>query len=101
MKFRIPYKVIDYEVWGNERDGFDVNDLIPTPFEISVTENMRDETIIKKLVDVGFLNIKALEPRELKEFVVEGEHGYSLYIYQEYNRYPVCELRPKEDEYVG
>ena len=101
MKFRMDYKVLGYDVWGNEEDGYEVNDLYPTPFSISVTENMRDDTIVTRLVEVGFLDKKALEPKELKDFVIEGEHGYYLYLYQEYNRYPVCELRPVEEEYGG
>ena len=98
MKFRMEYKVLGYDVWGNEVEGFEVNDLYPTPFSISVTENMKDETIINKLIEVGYLDEQTIIKLNM-EFCIEGEHGYYLYVYREHDRYPMCELRPVEEEY--
>jgi hypothetical protein len=58
------YRVCGLDVWGNEDDGFEVNDSHDIGF-IEIENNCSDEQIIKSLVDKGFLNAAALELAEV------------------------------------
>ena len=50
------YKLIDYfDVWGNETDGYEVNDKIDTNIMLEIPYDMTDEELINKLINVGFL----------------------------------------------
>ena len=87
------YEVINYDVWGNKRDGFEVNDAHYTGLDVFIHEYDRDKDIIRALKEAGFLN-KACR---YSSFEVDGEWGYSLYINKITDDvgglYPVCELR--------
>ena len=54
------YKLIDYfDVWGNETDGYEVNDKIDTNIMLEIPYDVTDEELISKLVNVGFLGNNA------------------------------------------
>ena len=54
------YKLIDYfDVWGNETDGYEVNDKIDTNIILEIPYDVTDEELISKLVNVGFLGNNA------------------------------------------
>ena len=54
------YKLIDYfDVWGNETDGYEVNDKIDTNIVLEIPYDVTDEELISKLVNVGFLGNNA------------------------------------------
>ena len=54
------YKLIDYfDVWGNETDGYEVNDKIDTNITLEIPYDVTDEELISKLVNVGFLGNNA------------------------------------------
>ena len=85
------YQLITYDVWGNKRDGYEVNqsytsdtiiDLEPTDYY--------DDTIIKKLKEVGLLSKHAKNSK----YDIDGEFDYTLYVNYTPVMYPVCELRP-------
>ena len=86
------YQVYSYDVWGNKQDGYEVNDVYPTTFEIEIDDNTTDKQIIKQLKKEGFIN-KYLRNKSLD---VDGADTGS-YFYVDYNitSYPLCELRPK------
>lgn len=54
------YKLIDYfDVWGNETDGYEVNDKIDTNIMLEIPYDVTDEELISKLVNVGFFGNNA------------------------------------------
>lgn len=55
------YDLIDYfDVWGNEEDGWDVNDLAKVEEGIYIDDSLSDEEIVDYLIDeVGFFSPSA------------------------------------------
>lgn len=71
------YEIFDYDVWGNEEDGYDVNDVMPTG--IIIFTDTSKSSICKKL---------GLEdPYKMDVYYSED------IIYIEYDGKPYCELR--------
>jgi len=86
------FELINYDVWGNPRDGFEVNNSFRTGIVIDISENDTDKTILKKLKEVGFLKKTA----KFICFEIDGELDFSLYINHVTIKdgvYPLCELR--------
>ena len=52
------YDLINYfDVWGNEEDGWDVNDVSRDETDIYIDDDLTDEEIVDYLIDqVGFLS---------------------------------------------
>lgn len=82
------YTVHSLDVWGNARDGFDVNDVYPSHATIELPDEIvPDAQIIKALKDIG-----DIRPRiRASSIEIEGEQGYSLYV--SYRNRPEYELR--------
>ena len=60
------YKLIDYfDVWGNETDGYEVNDKIDTNIMLEIPDDITDEELINKFEDkvAGFSTL--LEEMEI------------------------------------
>lgn len=57
------YKLIDYfDVWGNEEDGWEVNNLCSLEEEyglLIITDDSTDEKIIEFLIKIGYLGDEA------------------------------------------
>ena len=71
------YEIFDYDVWGNEEEGYSVNDVIPTG--IIIFTDTSKSSICKKLgLD---------DPYKLDVNYNE------VVIYVEYDGNPYCELR--------
>lgn len=71
------YEIFDYDVWGNEEDGYSVNDVMPTGAFI-FTDTSKS-SICKKLgLD---------DPYKIDIYVNEDS------IYIDYDGNPYCELR--------
>lgn len=83
------YQVYDYDVWGNSKDGFEVNNIFKTPYKVNISEKDTDHQIIGKLKNVFFLQRYAKNSK----FRIEGEPDFTLYVVHEPAEYPVCELR--------
>lgn len=89
------FKVWSYDVWGNEEEGYIVNDRSETDITLCISEDASDRDIIKALKTTGFLK-KGLH---YDKFIIDGENDYTLYI--DYgDHYPVCELERIEVEGV-
>jgi hypothetical protein len=73
------YRLYTYDVWGNARDGFEVNDVYATSTHIELMEESTDYQINRLL---GGRGIKW-----------EGEYGYTLYGKNKRNGRPIAELR--------
>lgn len=87
------YKLINYDVWGNAKDGFEVNNAFTTGIEIELSEEFTDLDLKRALYRSGFASRGILNAR----IGVEGETDYTLYINltaREYGGFkPFCELR--------
>ena len=86
------FELINYDVWGNPQDGFEVNNAYSTGIVIDMNENDTDKTILKKLKEVGFLKKTA----KYICFEIDGELDFSLYINHvtiKDGAYPLCEIR--------
>ena len=76
----IKYEIFDYDVWGNEEEGYSVNDVIPTG--IFIFTDASKSSLCKKLgLD---------EPYKIDVDVNEDS------IYIDYDGKPYCELRKKD-----
>jgi len=73
------YEVITYDVWGNARDGFEVNQAFTTGRYIEVCENTSDMAINRRL------GIRGVE--------WDGEPEDALYGTVKRNGMPALELR--------
>jgi len=84
------YELITYDVWGNKKDGFEVNNAFSTEEVLVITEDATDRDIIKGLKTIGFIK-KGVRYSSID---IDGEDGYSLYLtYTAGTWYPLCELR--------
>ena len=79
------YKLIDYyDVWDNEKEGYEVNNLCTCATGIEITDDATDADIINYLKSINFLSEKATtETIELSgdDFFIElteKETGYPL-----------------------
>ena len=62
MEETMRFQVVDYyDVWGNEVDGWDVNDISREDYYIDLVFDNTDEEIIEKLVEVGYLNKESVD----------------------------------------
>jgi len=86
------YELFTYDLWGNEEDGFEVNDVYRYD-KFVIEENTSDVTLIEALRDVLpgiFHNIPWYD------IMIEGEDDGCLYF--SHNGVPLCELRYVEKE---
>ena len=74
------YEIFDYDVWGNEEDGYEVNDVVPTGITIYIDTSKA--SICKKL---------GLDD----PYKVEVDYNEDV-IYIDYDGNPYCELRKKD-----
>ena len=53
------YKLVDYyDVWGNEEDGFEVNDIAVIADDIVISDDADEQDILDLLYDMEYLNTK-------------------------------------------
>ena len=92
------FEIIQYDVWGNPQDGFEVNNSFSTGIFIDINENDTDKTILKKLKEVGFLKKTA----KFNCFEINNDIFFeALYIDHVTIKdgiYPFCELRRLEND---
>jgi hypothetical protein len=77
------YEVITYDVWGNARDGFEVNQAFYSGRTVTLPENASDYLINRRL--------------SLQGVKWDGEPEYSLYGELKRNGMPALELRAVRD----
>ena len=81
------YRIYELDVWGNEADGFDVNDAFRTHFTCELPDNFTDTELINKLKDFYFA------PSVNNDDVEISDIGDDTVIYIDYNGKPQIELR--------
>ena len=88
MSKKAIFEVIDYDVWGNEEDGFEVNNKFRTGEKIMLEETMTDNEITKSLIRQG-----ALKQEADGNVDYDGEFEYTLYLTDSRNSEPIMELQ--------
>lgn len=80
------FDVITYDLWGNDRDGYEVNDAHKSG-TIDIDPEWSDKRLILELKREGWLrrNIR------LASITIDGEPDYTLYL--NYKGWPGLELR--------
>jgi hypothetical protein len=87
------YIVCSLDVWGNAKDGYEVNAAYTTSKRVEIGKDMSDTEIIKALKDQGVL-AKYTQTRHIE---IVGESGYhSLYVYRKSDGLPLINLEPLE-----
>lgn len=81
------WDVYNYDVWGNEDDGFDVNDVFRWG-SVILPENPTLAQVIENLKRVGFLSDEATV-----ESIREDGDDDVIYLDDASNNYPLCQLR--------
>lgn len=81
------YRLYNYDVWGNAKDGYDVNNVFNTGEVYELDDTWTDKQIISELKKQGAINKRAKNSL----IRIDGEFEYSLYF--EYKDKPEFELR--------
>lgn len=81
------YSLINYfDVWGNEKDGWEINNQCIEFDDLIITDDATDKDIITYLKEIGFLNTN-----DMRKIVVENQGCY-IEIYAKKGLKPVCTL---------
>jgi len=83
------YEIIDYDVWGNEEDGWQVNQSFHTGRFVEIPEGARDYQIVRALKNAGVFRSRV----QTADVRIDGEEGYSLYLEDARTGRPELELR--------
>lgn len=83
------YQRINYDVVGNKRDGFEVNDARYTSEYVEIPEGASRDEIIRILKTEGIIDKSARKA----SIEIEGEEGYDLYFKHRPTGRPEFELR--------
>jgi hypothetical protein len=87
------YRLYNYELWGNKKDGYEVNNTFGTDTTIDIDPDDPDDVVIKKLRAV--LSLAQKRALRRKFFNVEGGETPETFIWINYRDLPFCELRPE------
>jgi len=82
------YEYISYDVWGNDADGYEVNQSFTTGEYINLDPYASDNEILVSLIKQDFIK----DSISFDAVTITGESEYSLYF--DYNGKPEFELRP-------
>lgn len=80
------FQVVEYDVWGNAKDGYEVNGAYVTNNIITIEEEATNEDICDWLR--GYLY-----PGLPKKIIIDGDYDFSLYLEAEEDGKPLLELR--------
>ena len=94
LRGKVKHKVVTYDVhgldvWGNAREGFEVNDVYPSRGQVEIPEDASHEEIVRALKAEGFIDRNI----HMSSVEIDGEPGYTLYIGEARTNKPVYELR--------
>jgi len=80
------YKLYTYDLWGNKKDGYEINDLYPSNISLDIGPDDSDEIIIKKV------RKEMIKKPHTKSFTIYGDYADRIYV--ELRGVPLYELRP-------
>jgi hypothetical protein len=89
------YQLIVYDVWGNTRDGYEVNAAYTTANYIELNGDESDGLINRRLNVLGVINARGTT-WAWESYTSMQEPGHTLYGTNKSNGKPVCELRAVE-----
>jgi len=90
------YRLYTYDLWGNEENGYDVNDIFASEITMDIGSDDYDETIIEK-VRAEIPVQKRKKKYQSKDFRIEGRDTAECFIWITYKGVPFCEFRPEEE----
>ena len=79
--------VNDFDVWGNAKDGWDINDCRIEEENIMIDDFATDKEVVTMLKDKGYLTTN-----DMRKITVE-EYGTDIMIYERKGMKPLYELR--------
>ena len=83
------YTLVNYfDVWGNEKEGYEINNLCNEVEGITITEDATEKDILKYLVQIGFLITS-----DRRKVRIDTADGDMMEIYAVKNNYPIGSLR--------
>ena len=83
------YSLINYfDVWGNEKDGWEINNQCIAFTDLVITEEASDKDIVKYLYNIGFLN-----SHDMRRIIVDSSLGDYIEIFAKKGLKPVCALQ--------
>ena len=83
------YELINYiDVWGNETDGWEINDQCVEFKDLVITDDATDKDILNYLVDIGFLTTS-----DMRKLVVENHSREMIEIFEKKGMKPICRLQ--------
>jgi hypothetical protein len=86
---------LENDVWGNFKDGYEVNNCVLTNVCLELPENFTDKELFAKLKKAGIIN----KYKHFKGLEIDGEIDFQLFM--RYKEYPFGDLRPiKEGEMI-
>ncbi len=86
MKFpSTTYKLYTYDLWGNDEDGYDINDYYTHSDTFVITDDMTDKEVI------ALLDFNQPETIEIDSNYSDSE---TFYFVDNVTGKPICELRP-------
>lgn len=81
------YRLVNYfDVWGNEKDGYEVNNLCTEADDLWIDDDSTLKEIAKFLVQIGFLVTS-----DMRKLYLEDDGTY-IEIYQRKGMYPLGRL---------
>lgn len=83
------YQLVDYfDVWGNQEDGWEVNNLCKVGDPIIVTDDATDLDIINYLKQINFLGDNADE----ESVRIEWWDEFAIELFERETDLPLCKL---------
>ncbi len=83
------WDLVDYfDVWGNEDDGWEVNDQCVIMDGITITDDAVNDDIVAYLVMCGYLK----QGTDVEDLIIDWEDGF-IELYQKEDGRPLCCLR--------
>lgn len=86
------FGVVDYDVWGNEVDGWEVNTIYRTDFKIPYKKTFVKDDIIDALKECDYLKHTVT----YDDIDVEWFDGTMIELTQASNYQPICRLELEE-----
>lgn len=86
------WRLLDYDVWGNEKDGYEVNEAIPILTGITITDDATDKEIVTYLYNVRYLKTK-----DMRKIRLENDTDW-IEIYQKKGNLPLGRLEVEYDK---
>lgn len=74
------YELIEYDVWGNPEDGWDLNNIFKTGIVYDLDSTKENGEIIRDLIEQGFLTVTCNEENVGIDMNFDDD-GYASHIY--------------------